>query len=140
MVTGSVDHPARVMSQRSMAAVTGRDKAAWLALWAPDGWVEDPVGISFLDPTGLGHHGPAARSAFWDANIGATEGIRFELHDSFAAGFEVANVATIHITLPGGAVSRCEGVFIYRIDEVGLLLSLRALWEVDRMMAGLAAN
>lgn len=129
------EHPARAMSQRSMDAVGARDKVAWLALWAQDGWVEDPIGVSFIDPTGLGHQGAEGRARFWDNNIGSTESIRFEIHNSFAAGNEVANVATIHITLPGGMTTRCEGVFVYRLDEVGKLLSLRAFWEMDRMMA-----
>ena len=121
-----------------MDCVGRRDRAGWLALWAEDGWIEDPIGESFIDPTGLGHRGPAAREAFWDNNIGSTESIRFELKDSFACGSEVANVATIHIGLPGGASSRCEGVFVYRLDEEGKLLSLRAYWELDRMMATMA--
>lgn len=129
------EHPARAMSQRSMDAVVARDKVAWLALWAQDGWVEDPIGVSFIDPTGLGHQGAEGRARFWDNNIGSTESIRFEIDNSFAAGNEVANVATIHITLPGGMTTRCEGVFVYRLDEVGKLLSLRAFWEMDRMMA-----
>jgi len=131
---------AREMSERSMAAVKARDKAGWLALWAEDGWVEDPIGVSFIDPTGLGHHGAAAREAFWDNNIGSTEGIEFELKDSFACGDEVANVATIHITLPGGSTSRCEGVFVYRLNADGKLLSLRAYWELDRMMATMTVS
>lgn len=135
MVMADTAAAAREMSTRSMAAVGSRDKEAWLALWAEDGWIEDPIGQSFIDPTGLGHRGAEGRAAFWDNNIGSTEAIRFELHDSFACGFEVANVATIHITLPGGGTSRCEGVFTYRIDEDGKLLSLRAFWELDRMLA-----
>jgi steroid Delta-isomerase len=126
---------AREMSRRSMDCVSRRDKEGWLALWAEDGWVEDPIGESFIDPTGLGHHGAAGREAFWDNNIGSVESIRFDLKDSFACGSEVANVADIHITLPGGAVSVCEGVFVYRVNEAGELLSLRAYWELDRMMA-----
>lgn len=140
MVTVPTHSEARAMSERSMAAVKARDKQAWLALWAEDGWVEDPIGKSFLDPTGLGHHGPEARAAFWDNNIGSTEGIEFELKDSFACGDEVANVATIHISLPGGATSRCEGVFVYRLNEKGQLLSLRAYWELDRMMATMTSG
>ncbi len=128
-------HPARAMSQRSMDAVGAKDREGWLALWAEDGWVEDPIGVSFLDPTGLGHHGPEGRARFWDNAIASTESIRFELHESFACGNEVANVATIHLTLPGGTTSRCEGVFAYRLDDSGKLLSLRAFWELDRMMA-----
>jgi steroid Delta-isomerase len=129
-------HPARLASQRSVACVEAKDKEGWLALWAEDGCVEDPVGVSFIDPTGLGFRGPARREEFWDANIGQTESIRFELHDSFAAGNEVANVATIHISV-GGASTRCEGVFVYQVDDEGKLVSLRAFWEVDRMMATL---
>jgi steroid Delta-isomerase len=139
MVMAATAQAAREMSQRSMAAVKARDKEAWLALWAEDGWVEDPIGESFIDPTGLGHRGPEARAAFWDNNIGSTESVEFELKDSFACGQEVANVATIHITLPGGAKTMCEGVFVYRVNDEGELLSLRAYWELDRMMGTMTA-
>jgi ketosteroid isomerase-like protein len=131
------EHPARLASQRSAAAVQTKDKDAWLALFADDAVVQDPVGKSFLDETGEGHRGLEAIGAFFDNNIAPVESIRFELHDSFAAGDEVANVATIHMTLPGGATSRCEGVFVYRVRDDGKLVSLRAFWEVDRMMATL---
>ena len=135
--TSETPPPARRASQRSVAAVGAKDKQAWLDLWAEDGWVEDPVGVSFIDPTGKGWHGPEGRSAFWDANIGTTDSIVFDLHDSFAAGNEVANVATITITVGGNTVTRCEGVFVYRVDDEGKLVSLRAFWETDRMMATL---
>jgi len=118
-----------------MAAVQTKDKQAWLALFADDAIVEDPVGPSFLDESGQGHRGLAAISAFFDANIAPVESIAFELTDSFAAGDEVANVATIHMVLPGGTTSRCEGVFVYRVRADGKLVSLRAFWEVDRMLA-----
>jgi ketosteroid isomerase-like protein len=137
VVTTTTEHPARLASQRSIAAVQAKDKDAWVALFAEDGVVQDPVGKSFLDETGEGHRGHEAIGAFFEANIAPVESIRFELHDSFAAGDEVANVATIHMTLPGGATTRCEGVFVYRVREDGKLVSLRAFWEVDRMMATL---
>ena len=126
---------AREASQASMTAVKARDKDAWLALWHDDGCVEDPVGPSFLDPDGKGHRGKEAIAAFWDANIGSLESVEFEIVDSFLAGDEVANVGTIHLGMPGGAKGRCEGVFVYRVDDAGKLVSLRAFWEVDRMMA-----
>lgn len=130
-------HPARLASQRSVAAVQAKDKQAWLDLWAEDGCVEDPVGVSFIDPTGEGFRGAARREEFWDKNIGPTDSIVFALHDSFAAGNEVANVATITITVGGSTVTECEGVFVYRVDDDGKLLSLRAFWETDRMMGTL---
>ena len=136
-MTTTTTHPARLASQKSIAAVQAKDKAGWLALWAEDGCVEDPVGVSFIDETGLGFRGPARREEFWDKNIGPTDSIVFELHDSFAAGSEVANVATITITVGGNTVTKCEGVFVYRVDDEGKLLSLRAFWETERMLATL---
>ncbi len=139
MFKGYSEHPARTMAMRSMSCVMGKQRDEWLALWADNGWVEDPIGVSFIDPAGKGHHGPEGRAAFWDNNM-APNSIVFDLHDSFACGNEVANVATITITLPGGATTRCEGVFAYRIDEDGKLLSLRAFWELDRMLATMQAG
>jgi steroid delta-isomerase len=138
MFEGYSEHPARTMSMRSMTCVMDKDRDLWLSLWAENGWVEDPIGTSFIDPTGLGHHGPDGRASFWDNNM-APNSIVFDLKDSFACGNEVANIATITITIPGGATTRCEGVFAYRIDEEGKLLSLRAFWELDRMMATMTA-
>ncbi len=131
----AAEHPARAASQRSMAAVGARDRAGWLALWAEDGCVEDPVGPSWLDPTGQGHRGHEAIGAFFDTTIATLDSIRFEITDSFAAGSEVANVGTIHLGLPGGTTGRCEGVFVYGVNDAGLLVSLRAFWETDRMTA-----
>lgn len=129
---------AREASHASMAAVKAQDRDGWLALWSEEGCVEDPVGPSWLDPTGEGHRGKEAIGRFFDTTIATLDGIRFEITDSFAAGDEVANVGTIHLSLPGGTTGRCEGVFVYRVDDQGLLVSLRAFWEVDRMNATLS--
>ena len=45
---------ARELSQASMAAVEAKDKEAWLALFADDAVVEDPIGPSAFDPEGNG--------------------------------------------------------------------------------------
>lgn len=127
------DHPARLLAARSMAAVGSKDKAAWLALFAADGWVEDPVGKSGFDPEGVGHHGPEAIAAFWDTAIAQTESIEFHIEDSVACGDECANIGLIRTTIGGGIVD-AEGVFIYRANAAGELQSLRAFWELDRAM------
>ena len=127
-------HPARNAGFASYDAVCRHDKDAWMALWSPAGWVEDPVGPSVFDPDGLGHHGPEGRSAFWDLTIANVDRFVFEIHDSFAAGNECSNVGVIHVTM-GQHVMHCEGVFSYRVDEVGKMVSLRAMWEWDRAMA-----
>jgi steroid delta-isomerase len=130
-------HPARTASRRSMDAVTRGAKEEWLTLFAEDGVVEDPVGVSMFDPTGNGHHGRDGIARFWDMTIANVERFQFDIRDSFAAGNEVANVGTITTFLPGGSIVDTEGVFVYRVNEDGLIVSMRAFWETERAMATL---
>lgn len=128
-------HPARDAAFRSYDAVIRKDKEAWLANFAEDGWIEDPIGPSVFDPEGQGHHGPEARAHFWDITIGTMARFVFEIHDSFVSGDECANVGVIHTTTENGWTASTEGVFTYRVDADGKIVSLRAFWEMDRVMA-----
>jgi len=130
------EHPARLAAQRSMRAVQGKTKEAWLGLFADDAVIEDPVGPSPLDPEGAGHRGKAAIAAFWDTHIGPNR-IAFDIRHSYAAGNEVANVGTITTTLPNGLTAIAEGVFVYKVNAEGKIVSLRAFWEFERTMANL---
>ncbi len=126
------DPPARQASTASMTAVEAGDRQAWLALFAPDAVIEDPIGVSVLDPTGDGHRGGEAIAAFWDTTI-ASGTIRFDIRESYAAGDEVANVGTITTTFPDGTTVAVDGVFTYRVGDDGLILALRAYWSTDSM-------
>jgi ketosteroid isomerase-like protein len=137
----TTDHPARLASRRSMEIVQRKvrgagDKAEWLALFADDAIIEDPIGRSPLDPEGKGHRGKAAIAAFWDANI-ASIGITLDIERSYACGNEVANVGTITTRMPDGTAATVEGVFTYRVNDTGKLTALRAYWEFGRMMASM---
>jgi steroid Delta-isomerase len=129
------EHPARAAALRSYDAVLRKDKQAWLANFAEDGWIEDPVGPSMFDEEGNGHHGPEARARFWDITIATVARFEFEINDSFVCANECVNVGVIHTTLPNGYRASCEGVFHYTVDDDGKLRSLRAFWEMDRMAA-----
>lgn len=118
-----------------MRAVEAGDREAWLALFAPDAIVEDPIGESPLDPEGNGHRGADAIAAFHDMVIGPND-VRFTIEQSWAAGNEVANVGTISTTMPDGTVVHTDGVFTYRVDDDGRLTALRAFWEMDRLRFG----
>lgn len=131
----TAEHPARTAALASMSAVSRKDKAGWLELFAADGVVEDPVGKSPFDPDGIGHHGHDGISAFWDKAIAAVERFEFRIADSFAAGAEVANIGTITAFLPGGMRIDTDGVFVYRVGDDGLIRSMRAFWELERAMA-----
>jgi ketosteroid isomerase-like protein len=133
--TGKEQPPARRAAFASMTAVTAGDKEGWLALFAPDAVVEDPVGPSFFDEAGKGHHGRDGIGAFWDKTIANVERFEFTIRDSHAGGDEVANVGTITTFLPGGYRVDTDGVFVYRVGEDGLIRSVRAFWETERAMA-----
>ncbi len=121
-------HPARDFAIRSIQAVEGKDRESWLAMWDENGIIEDPVGVSPLDPEGQGHRGIQKITEFYDKVIAPGE-LRFCIRESFACGNECANVGTITTKLPNGAVARTELVMVYRISDEGTLLSLRAFWE-----------
>jgi ketosteroid isomerase-like protein len=133
------DHPARRASRRSMAAVAAGRKGEWLALFAPDAVVEDPVGPSMLDQEGKGHRGRDGIERFWDRNFGAVSRFHFLIRDSFANGLCCANIATITMWLGGdGTTMTVDCVMIYTVDDLGRITSLRGHWEPDRAMATLA--
>ncbi len=121
-------HPAREAAIRSVTCVQNKDREGWLALWAEDGVIEDPVGPSPLDPEGKGHRGMEAITAFYD-NVIAAGDVRFCIRQTFACGNECANVGTITTRMAQGSVSRTELVMIYKVDDAGKVVSLRAFWE-----------
>ena len=105
------DHPARRVSRRSMAAVAAGRKDEWLALFAPDAVVQDPVGPSMMDPSGDGHRGHEGIRRWWDQNFGAVSRFHFLITDSFANGPCCANIASITMWLgDSGATPSCRSL------------------------------
>jgi steroid delta-isomerase len=120
-----------------MAAASAKRREDWLAVFAPDAVVEDPVGPSMLDPEGKGPRGKEAIARFWDEFISTVEGIRFHVKDSFANGPCCANIAVLTMGFGGGRTMTVDCVIVYTVDEDGLITSLRAHWEPERAMATL---
>lgn len=125
-------HPARDAAKASMAAVEAADREKWLALFADDAVVEDPIGPSVFDPEGIGHRGRTAIGDFYDQVI-APNAVTFDIAESFAAGSECANIGSITTVLPDGSTVVTHGVFTYRVDTEGRIVALRAYWEMDRL-------
>lgn len=128
------EHPARRAALLSREYVHSKNRQGWLDLYAEDAIIEDPIGVSHIDPVGKGHRGPAAREAFWDSFIAPAD-IRIEILESFAAGSEVANLMNLTVTADAGPgkqiVQKIHGVFTYHVNDEGKLLSLRGYWETD---------
>ena len=129
---GYPSHPARDMSLRSMGCSEAGDREAWLALFADDAVIEDPIGPSSFDPEGKGHRGKDGIAKFWDDVI-SKQPVRFTIRASYAAGDECANVGTVTTDLGGGTKAIVEGVFTYRVDDQGRIAAMRAYWEEDKI-------
>jgi steroid Delta-isomerase len=128
------ERPAHAAGRRSREAVRAKNKDAWLAVFADDAIVEDPIGPSTFDPEGKGHRGHHAISAFWDKAIANTDDIEFNFRETYQCGNEEANVGCI-ITTMGGYRITAEGVFTYKVNDEGKLVALRAYWEMERAAA-----
>lgn len=90
----TTEYPAKAAALNSREYVHAHDKEGWLSLFAPDAVIEDPIGISYLDPVGRGHGTPEACEIFWNSNIADTD-VTITTHESYGAANECAN----HLTL-----------------------------------------
>ena len=126
------EHPAMLAARGSWSAVRRKVKQDWLDLMADDVVIEDPIGVSPLDPVGKGHRGKEAVSAFWDQNIERSS-IQIEVHESFAAGMESAHLMTLTTTLPDGLKTIVRGIFTYAVNDNGKLTALRGYWQLDQI-------
>ena len=131
-------HPAQFASAMSRRNVMGKDRAAWIDLFADDAVVQDPVGVSPLDSSGGGHRGKEAIGRFWDMVI-APGNVEMIVRESYPAGDECANVVTIVNRMPGGIEISTETVICYRVDARGKIASLKAYWEFEKVAAQLEA-
>jgi steroid Delta-isomerase len=129
------DAPARRASQRSYSAVARKAKEEWLALFADDAVLEDPVGPSFFDAEGKGHRGKDAIGAFWDMAIEPVLEFQFTIRDSFANGNACANIGTFSTELDDGSLADTDLIAVYRTNDQGLFVSMAAHWEMDRTLA-----
>ena len=121
-------HTAQRASSFSARYASEGKKAAWLELYADNAIIEDPVGVSPLDPSGHGHRGREAMSRFWDLVI-APGKMRYAIRESYPCGDECANVWTLTNTLPGNVDVAVELVSIYKVNAQGKLIAMRAYWS-----------
>ena len=116
---------AKDLAETSLRLTKERDRAGWLALFAPDAFVEDPVG-------GGRHEGIAAITAFYDSTISTVESFEYEIERSYLCGSEVAVVIRFAIVAAGFALDM-DVVNIYAATPEGdRLLSLRSWSDGSR--------
>jgi hypothetical protein len=132
-------HPAQRAAALSARYASERRKAEWLALYADDAIVEDPVGVSPLDPTGHGHRGRKGLEAFWDMAIGPGN-MTYQIHQSTACGDECANVWSVSNRMPDGFLLTVDVISIYKVNASGKLMAMRAFWNFSDIEEKLKAS
>jgi ketosteroid isomerase-like protein len=123
--------------QASPECVARHDKAGWLALFAQNGVVEDPVGSA---PNRKGHF--RGRSESGDDELGsfyetfiAPNQIRFEVLRDIVTDTEVVRDVLIHSTLSTGLQVSVPTYLIYEMTEEDgevRIARLAAHWELPR--------
>lgn len=125
-------HPARDAQRNALRCAIAGDRAGWLALWADDCEIHDPVGPSIFDAEGTGHHGRSGAEHFWDVAIAPVARFDVEVRTSYASGDSAAQEATFTTTFADGSAAAVDLVTVYRVDDAGLVTSMRAYWEMDK--------
>lgn len=108
--------------QLHAAKWNARDRSAWLALFHDDVTFEDPVGKA-------PKRGRAAAEGSWDNSF--TEGRIWTLHPQriIPGGLHEAAVHMLNRGDLHGEKVELQGIEIYRVDEDGLIVSVRAFFE-----------
>jgi ketosteroid isomerase-like protein len=115
---------AKELAETSLRLTKEQDRDGWLALFAPDALVEDPVG-------GKAHQGTAAITEFVDFTISTVESFDYEIERAYSCGNEVAMVIHFAIVAAGTNLDM-DVVNIYATDGNGKLTSLRSFWDGSR--------
>lgn len=130
-------HLAVEANKKSIQYAMEGNKAAWLALYAEDAVLADPVGVSPMDPSGEGHRGKAAIEQFWDTVIGPAN-LSINVQKRWTSGEYCCCVAQIASSDMGdGKVTDCDMLALYEVNEDGLITRMQAHWNFDALMAQL---
>ncbi len=132
-------HLAVEANKKSIKFASEGNKEAWLALYAEDAVVADPVGVSPMDPSGQGHQGKAAIEQFWDTLIGPSN-IEIRVEKRWTSGVYCCCVAQVaRNDLGDGKYADCDMLAVYEVNEDGLIKRMQAYWDFDQLMERIAA-
>ncbi len=128
-----LQHLAVQANIKSMSNAMAKNKEAWLDLFADNAVVKDPVGISPLDPAGLGHQGKEIIALFWD-NVIAKGDMKLTAKKRITSGDRHCAVEIEGKNSAGGVETTVEMMVIYEVDDAGKIIALSAHWSFDDLM------
>lgn len=127
---------AKDLALASLSAVRAGDRQGWLDLFAEDGVVQDPVGISPLDPSGVGHRGKATIAKFYDDIISHNKSFEGKITEAILCGEECACTVSFAITSADGKPMTLNAINIYKATKDGRIASLRSFWDINKLTGG----
>lgn len=116
------DKQARETLQAYLDGWQRKDKDAWLALFAADAEVTDPVGAP-------AHEGIDAISAFWDTVTSTGLALNPTVHRVAVCGDEAMMSFTMASTNPAGMGMAVEIVDVFTLNDDGKITRLKAFWD-----------
>jgi steroid delta-isomerase len=104
------------------AAFTAGDQAAYVALFTPSAWIEDPVGTPR-------HEGPEAIGTFFELSSAMAESI--ELRQTGPVRVAAGECAFPMQARPsmGGATFVVDIIDVMTFDDSGKITTMRAFWD-----------
>lgn len=123
--------------KQSIANAMAGNKEQWLAVFADDALVQDPVGPSPFDPEGKGFRGKERLSEFWDLMIEPSN-LTIVPHKRLPCGDKIVAVSMTATNDLGEIKTEIEMVVTYEVNDDGKVISLKAYWDLDALMAQLA--
>lgn len=128
-------HLAVEANKKSIQYAMEGNKEAWLALYAEDAVVCDPVGVSPMDPTGEGHKGKEAIAGFWDSTIGPAN-LDIRVEKRWTSGDRCCCVSQVaRSDLGDGNFTVCDMLAKYEVNDDGLITAMSAHWCWDDVAA-----
>lgn len=122
-------------AKRSPELANLHDEAGWLALYAADAVVEDPVGTPPCQRGVFTRAGKKDDLERFYATFIAPSQIRVEERGDFVHGDKVVRDVVLHVKLPGGAKASVPAILEYDFEQTpsGLKVKhLRAYWDAGK--------
>ena len=132
------EHLAVAANRKSIQYAMEGNREGWVGLYADDAVVQDPVGVSGMDPSGEGHRGREAIAAFFDATI-APSNLEIIVDKRWTSGDYCCCVAQkAHNTIDEGKVVVCDMLALYEVNQEGRITRMAAHWDYEALMQQLA--
>jgi steroid delta-isomerase len=116
----------RATVDRYTSCFSGRDRTAFLACFADDAWIEDPVGTPRRE-------GIAAISAFFDETQGMSDSIELERTGPVRVAAGEAAFPMQARPVLGDTTFAIDIIDVMTFDEEGRITTMRAFWDPAEM-------